>query len=187
MPVSTTKASTPKSRRVNGNSQVFGKGSKNRSRPGLDGALPPRPPVRKIRRGRELPLQAARQGMWIGTVPACIPTSRPSIHARSRREGILRSASWLRSINTRTSTSRCMDPDNHLRLTGLHEGRSPSTSSTTAWPTAAPPSACPTCFVNTRLPRLSGGSPSQLAGRPLPDRQPHPPDHRHRAPEGMTR
>ena len=38
-------------------------------------------------------------------------------------------------------------PDNHLRLTGLHE-TSRSTSSTTASPTAAPPSASRTASCN---------------------------------------
>ena len=68
-------------------------------------------------------------------------------------------------------------PDNHLRLTGLHETQSIDTFS---WGVADRGASIrvPHSFVDERLPRLSRGSPAELAGRPVQDRGPHHRDDR---------
>ncbi len=77
-------------------------------------------------------------------------------------------------------------PDNHLRLTGLHE-----TQSIDKFNYGVAESRCvhprPEQHAEKRLQGISGRSPSQLPGRPLQDRQPDSRDHRHRAASEISR
>ena len=67
-------------------------------------------------------------------------------------------------------------PDNHLRLTGLHETQSIDKFNYGVANRGASVRAAPKLH-SQRLPRLSGRPPSELAGRPLQDCRPHPADH----------
>ena len=73
-------------------------------------------------------------------------------------------------------------PDNHLRLTGLHETQSIDKFNYGVADRGASVRV-PHSFVNNGYKRLSRRSPSELAGRPVPDRRPDPADDRggHRA------
>ena len=76
-------------------------------------------------------------------------------------------------------------PDNHLRLTGLHETQSiDKFNYGVANRGASDPH--PPQLRQPGLQGLPGGPPAQLGRRPLQDRQPHPPDRRHR-PHGLRR
>jgi hypothetical protein len=72
-------------------------------------------------------------------------------------------------------------PDNHLRLTGLHETQSIDKFNYGVGNRGAS-SACRTASSTTAT-GLPGRPPPEFPGRPLQDRQPHPADHRHRADE----
>ncbi|MEJ0089098.1 MAG: hypothetical protein WDM80_05020 [Limisphaerales bacterium] len=61
--------------------------------------------------------------MWTGTVPACIPTSPQRSCAKPAARNISNRL-WLRSTNTKNEHIAVYGPDNHLRLTGLHETQS---------------------------------------------------------------
>jgi glutamine synthetase len=66
-------------------------------------------------------------------------------------------------------------PDNHLRLTGLHETAvDRQVQLRRRQPRRLDPRAAQ--LRQQRLQGLPGRPPSELAGRPLPDRQPHPAD-----------
>ncbi len=71
-------------------------------------------------------------------------------------------------------------PDNHLRLTGLHETQSIDKFNYGVGNRGASV-RLPQTLHSQRLPRLFGRPPSELPGRPLQDRRPHPADHRHGA------
>ena len=63
---------------------------------------------------------ASRSATPTGTAPACTPTSRPSTCARSAARSTSR-RSWRRSTRNKNEHIAVYGPDNHLRLTGLHE------------------------------------------------------------------
>jgi dienelactone hydrolase len=67
-----------------------------------------------------------------------------------------------------------------MRLTGLHETQSIDKFNYGIANRGASVRV-PHSFVNNGYKRLPGRPPSQLAGRPLQNRQPHPADHRDRA------
>ncbi len=68
-------------------------------------------------------------------------------------------------------------PDNHMRLTGLHETQAIDKFNYGVANRGAS-IRIPHAFVNERLPRLSRGSPPELARRPVQDRRPDPADDR---------
>ena len=71
-------------------------------------------------------------------------------------------------------------PDNHLRLTGLHETQSIDKFNYGLANRGAS-IRMPAQLHQQRLQGLPRRPPSELRRRPLQDRQPHPADHRHRA------
>ena len=101
--------------------QIFGKGSKKRRRRDVDGPLPPAAPARST--ASTSSTTASRWARPTGTAPACTPTSRPSTCAKSAARTTSRS-SWRPSTNARNEHIAVYGPDNHLRLTGLHETQS---------------------------------------------------------------
>ena len=68
-------------------------------------------------------------------------------------------------------------PDNHMRLTGLHETQAIDKFNYGVANRGAS-IRIPHSFVAERLPRLPRGSPAELARRPVPDRRPDPADDR---------
>ena len=122
-PASTTKASMPKWPRASGNSRSSAKAPRNAADQMWVARYLLHAPLRKIRRGRQLALQAARQGRGLERLGHAHATSPPNTCAKSAARNTSR-RSWRRSTNTRTSTSPSTGPDNHLRLTGLHETQS---------------------------------------------------------------
>ena len=88
----------------------------------MDGPLPPHPPLREVRRGRELPLQTARQGRGLERLRHALQLLDRA-HAHGRREGILRGAHGAFD-KYKNEHIAVYGPDNHLRLTGLHETQS---------------------------------------------------------------
>ena len=68
-------------------------------------------------------------------------------------------------------------PDNHMRLTGLHETQAIDKFNYGVANRGAS-IRIPHSFVNERLPRLPRGSPPELARRPVQDRRPDPADDR---------
>ena len=71
-------------------------------------------------------------------------------------------------------------PDNHMRLTGLHETQAIDKFNYGVANRGASVRV-PHSFVNERLPRLPRRPPPELARRPVPDRRPDPADDRDRA------
>ena len=69
------------------------------------------------------PLQTHPGSDWIGMVPACTATSRPNTCAKSAGKNISRS-SWPLLKKHMDEHIAVYGPDNHLRLTGLHETQS---------------------------------------------------------------
>ncbi len=67
-------------------------------------------------------------------------------------------------------------PDNHMRLTGKHE-TAPWNKFSYGVADRGASIRVPHSFVKQRLQGLSRRSPSELAGRPLPDRFAGPEDH----------
>ena len=90
-----------------------------RRRPDVDGPLPDAAPLRKATASTSNST-ASRSATPTGTAPACTPTSRPSTCAKSAARNISRS-SWPPSTRTCTDHIAVYGPDNHMRLTGLHE------------------------------------------------------------------
>ena len=68
-------------------------------------------------------------------------------------------------------------PDNHMRLTGLHETQAIDKFNYGVANRGAS-IRIPHSFVEQRLPGLPGGPPPELARRPVPDRRPDPADDR---------
>ena len=66
-------------------------------------------------------------------------------------------------------------PDNHMRLTGLHETQAIDKFNYGVANRGAS-IRVPHSFVNNGYQRLPRGPAPELAGRPVPDRRPHPAD-----------
>ena len=156
-------------------------GLEERRRRGLGRPLPPAAPLRKIPRRRELPSEAARQGVdWNGS----------GMHTNF-------STKYLREVGGKEYFEALMaafdkykdehiavyGPDNHLRLTGLHETQAIDKFNYGVANRGASVRV-PHSFIEQRLPRLPGRPPAELAGRPVPDRRPHPADDRDGADRG---
>ena len=101
--------------------QIFGKGSKKRRRRNLGRPLHPQPPLRKIRHRRGIPLQADPAAT--GTAPACTPTSPPTYMREKGGKDYFEAlmAAFAENVEEHIAV---YGPDNHLRLTGLHETQS---------------------------------------------------------------
>ena len=67
--------------------------------------------------------QTARRSSTTGTAPGCTRTSRRSTCAKSAARSTSR-RSWRRSTTHKDEHIAVYGPDNHLRLTGLHETQS---------------------------------------------------------------
>ena len=86
----------------------------------VDRALPAAAPLRAVRRRRQLPSEAARRRRSTGTDRGCTRTSRRSTSARSaaRRSSLALMAAFDEHKDAHIAV---YGPDNHMRLTGLHE------------------------------------------------------------------
>ena len=142
----------------------------------VDRPLPAPAPLRALRRRRQLALQAARRRGRLERLRHARELLEPD-DARGRRQGVLPRADGRVRASTWHEHIEVYGPDNHLRLTGLHETQSIDTFS---WGIADRGASIrvPHSFVAERLPRLPRGSPAELAGRPVPDRRPHHRDDR---------
>ena len=103
--------------------QIFGKGSKKAADDDVDGPLPPQPPLRILRRDRELPLQAARPRRGLERLRHALELlHRAHAHHVGGKEYF--EALMAAFDKYKNEHIAVYGPDNHLRLTGLHETQS---------------------------------------------------------------
>ena len=149
----------------------------------VDRPLPAPAPLRAVRRRRQLALQAARRGGRLERLGHAHELLH-EVHARGRRRGVLRRAHGrVRADDGRAHRGlRARQPppphgpardavDRHLQLGDRRSWRLDPRSAR---------------LRLERLPRLPGGSPAELSGRPVPDRRPHPRDDRARGDDPRT-
>jgi len=108
-----TKASTPKSRKGQWNSKIFGKGSRKAADEMWMARYLMLRLTEKIRRRYRNSI-ASRSATPTGTVPACTPTSH-QIYARSRRQGNISKQLMKAFESAREDHIAVYGPDNHLR------------------------------------------------------------------------
>ena len=121
-PGSTMRASMPKWRRASGSSRSSERvPGRLRIRFGSPAIFLVPPFAKEVRCGRQFPLQTSAR-MSIGTAPACIPTSTKHMREVGGKEYFEKlMAAFDKYKNEHIAV---YGPDNHLRLTGLHETQS---------------------------------------------------------------
>ena len=109
---------------------------------------------------------------WNGS-GICTPTSSTKHMRRIGGKGILRGALLAAFDKYKNEHIAVYGPDNHLRLTGLHETQSIDKFNYGVANRGASVRVPVTFPTKNRIPGLPGRPPSQLRRRPLQNRQPH--------------
>ena len=176
-PASTTKASTPKWPRASGNSRSSAKAPRT---PPTKCGSPATSCIRLCEKyGVDVNTTASRSATPTGTAPACTPTSPPTymreIGGKDYFEALMAAFDKYKDEHIAV-----YGPDNHLRLTGLHETAvDRQVQLRRRQPRRLHPR--PAQLREQRLQGLPRRPPSELPGRSLQDRLADPQDHRRSA------